>query len=351
MPCENNRLAVSCVNHPLKSLNILNVPSKTVSGFGFAKALIFGEYAVMYGAPGLAVALSPKLTVSLSHIRQDTTTNPLSPASSHDEIVLSHLSPPLTALVTCNDKPFFDPHGNKFGIGSSAARVVALTMAHTTYCRSLHPQSFDQHSINRHALLLNAIRAHRALQNGLGSGIDILASALGGAILAENCPTEPRYLRIPESKLPPFALFTLHRRAPTMPFILAAQKKINDRQMQSLLQQFSELSHSLADCLLHNKKSRFLETMTHYPALLSKWAQVIEMPVLPDAFDELSAIAKNNHIHLKTAGAGGGDLLIAFAAENQADAFEAFTQEANGLCRISRLPFHIAPAHEWFDAL
>lgn len=305
----------------------------------------------MYGAPGLAVALSPKLTVSLSHIRQNTAQNTPSSDFSHDEIVLSHLSPSLTAHVACDDKQFFDNHGNKFGIGSSAARVVALTMAHGIYCRSLPSQSFEHHPIDCQTLLSNAIHAHRALQNGLGSGIDILASALGGAILAENCPTKPRYHRIPESNLPPFALFTLHRRAPTLPFILAAQKKMNDRQTQSLIQQFSELSHSLADCLLHNKKSDFLETMTHYPALLSKWAKWIEMPVLPDTFDTLSAIAQNNHIQLKTAGAGGGDLLIALASENQADAFDAFSQEANGVCRISRLPFHIAPAHEWFDAL
>ena len=329
----------------------MDTPSKTVSGFGFAKALIFGEYAVMYGAPGLAVALSPKLTLSLSHIRQNTIPNAPSPVSAHDEIVLSHLSPPLTAHVTVDDRQFFDHCGNKFGIGSSAARVVALTMAHATYCRSLHPQTSKQNIGSRHTLLLDAIRAHRALQNGLGSGIDILASALGGAILAENCPTQPRYHRIPESNLPPFALFTLHRRAPTLPFILAAQKKMNDAQAQSLLQQFSDLSRTLTDCLLHNKKSYFLETMTHYPALLSKWANVIEMPVLPPSFDALTAIAKNNHIQLKTAGAGGGDPLIAFAPENQTNAFDAFHQEANRVCRISRLPFHIAPAHEWFDAL
>ena len=78
--------------------------------------------------------------------------------------------------ITIDTSAFFDPAtGKKRGLGSSAAATVLLIAA-LLYLAGVDPLH------NRNTLLGVAVRAHRRLQGGRGSGYDIACSTLGGAI-------------------------------------------------------------------------------------------------------------------------------------------------------------------------
>ncbi len=75
--------------------------------------------------------------------------------------------------VSVDTSAFFRPEGSKAGLGSSAASAVAIALL---ICRQA---GVDPGSITRLALSI-ALKGHRAMQGGLGSGYDIYTSMHGG---------------------------------------------------------------------------------------------------------------------------------------------------------------------------
>ena len=75
-----------------------------------------------------------------------------------------------------------------------------------------------------------------------------------------------------------------------------------------------------------------------------KRGECIDMPVIPSDFDIVERLARESGAVVKTAGAGGGDLIIAFA-ETPAN-IDDFAQKL-ALHAISRLPFAIAPERDY----
>ena len=318
-------------------------------GFGYAKALIFGEYAVMYGAPGLVVGLTAKLECRLDEVRI------LSGGASHSDLlcaphgggtrslkdVLGLLpelfsGPFFDARLSICDEAFFDETGTKYGIGSSSAAVVALVDAYLQLCREY---GHDVPDASRRLGI--AVEAHRWLQGGLGSGIDVLASAMGGALWAHHCQDSPHIERISVENLPEMAFFTLHRRAPTSRYIEAAERVRNTTEARRILDEMAQKYWSLSAFARTGRKENFLETLSELPTLLNVWGSCIDMPVLPSEFEALSDCAASCHVVLKTAGAGGGDLLIACALDS-AD-IRRFEQRIERVLPLTRLHVSIAP--------
>lgn len=311
-----------------------------VSGFGYAKALIFGEYAVMYGARGVAVALDAKFEMHLENVRISNESLPLShKLSDARDILTNWLTPGIRAQIDASDRLFFDDLNNKYGIGSSAASVVAAVQAHSRACRALMHIPVDSRKS-----LMRAIDAHRALQNGLGSGIDIAASALGGVVGANNCHEAIQVSRLCADHLPPMGIFTMHRRAATLPFICAAERARGETEAQMILAQMTELYEEMYACVEQAAMRRFIETIPRLLALLRAWGKCIDMPVIPDDFDFIERLACEIGAVVKTAGAGGGDLIIAFAEHR--GIIDELTQRLAPYA-ISRLPFAIAPERDY----
>lgn len=271
---------------------------KVFQGFGYAKALIFGEYAVMHGAHALVVALSPKLyaTVHTSEVLTQSLPDDFSQRLEN----LVQIQFGLCPKFTLQSDEFFDSEHQKLGIGSSAAAVVALLQA-----LSLR--------FHRHFSIQEAIDFHRKLQNGLGSGIDILASALGGIILTHNCPNHPEILRVPEGNLPSIKLLATHHQAPTSHFISAAHALEQSRNYRNIIQELTELCALMAETVKNGDKKSFLEQIEHHTALLYRLGEIIDRPVIPDFFQTLHDMAAEFNVTLKTSGAGGGDIFLAMA--------------------------------------
>ncbi len=271
---------------------------KASQGFGYAKALIFGEYAVMHGAHALVMALSPKLYATV-HPSEVLTQSPPDEFSQQLENLVQ-IQFGFCPKFTLQSDEFFDSEHQKLGIGSSAAAVVALLQA-LSDC------------FHRHFSIQEAIDFHRKLQNGLGSGIDILSSALGGIILAQHCPNHPEILRIPENNLPFITLLATHHQAPTSHFISAAHALDNSRKYLNIIQEMTELCALMAENIKKGDKKSFLEQIEHHTALLYRLGEIIDRPIIPDFFQTLQVLAAEFNVTLKTSGAGGGDIFLAMA--------------------------------------
>jgi phosphomevalonate kinase len=301
-------------------------------GFGYAKALIFGEYAVLHGAPGLVAALSPRLYLSLDHLQwlstrlSETTMERYEDFGKQLQAFLKHFLH-TDAKVSLNMAEFFDTQGQKIGIGSSAAAIVALVDA----WRQSQNIDFDVHL---------AIHMHRALQHGMGSGIDIIASALGGIQLVSHCPDAPQITHIPAEHLPCMAILASHIEAPTKQFVAATQAVSHQKDYQHVISEMTEISQILGQYAQTGKKRDFLEQITVYPALLQKLAGIIDMPVIPQVYNALRPIAQDCGVVLKTSGAGGGDIFLALAENPQN--IETFVAQIPKTSGVTRLDVQIA---------
>ena len=159
------------------------------------KLVLSGEYAVLFGAPAVAVAVNrrARVLVSESDGAHHTVTAPgFAAAAGHFEIrnddfawlegnegfelvevIWNALSPRIAGKLELelDTRSFRDTAtGSKLGIGSSAALAAALAHA-------LAEAGDDAGDASR-----AAFDGHRQFQGGLGSGVDVACSLLGGLV-------------------------------------------------------------------------------------------------------------------------------------------------------------------------
>lgn len=167
------------------------------------KLVLSGEYAVLAGGPALVLALERRARVSiqpggdrwrivsrgfegasdhtLEALAGDAQIAPGDPASvvAHVLRAMTASGIPLTALpagagVEVDSRAGFHA-GTKLGIGTSAAVATAVTAA----CLALAGAELED-------MLDVALAAHRALQGGKGSGLDVAAAYHGGLVRFER---------------------------------------------------------------------------------------------------------------------------------------------------------------------
>lgn len=277
-------------------------------GFGYAKTLIFGEYAVMHGAPGLIMAMPQKM-----HLTLELTPCVSQPESQFAQVLqkqlLNHFG--LLGNIFLDDSQFFDSNHIKYGIGSSAAGVVALCRAAIQAIKP--PSEFS---------LPQAIQIHREIQHGLGSGIDIHASALGGILSVCHCPDHPQYQTVPAHNLPCIAVLAAHHPSLTTDYLTAAKRVESTSEYTHIIAALSDVYASLTQFVNKANHSAFLELIPRIPELLKQLEVIIDRKIIPDGFELLVSIGCEHHVVLKTSGAGGGDILLAMSQNrHQLDSF------------------------------
>jgi len=178
----------------------------TVEASAPAKLVLLGEYAVLEGAPALAVATAQRAQVRIGSAGSGDSrlrARPLSTRElrfrwsaegrlewrgdlqSGERRRLAWLAELLEALarlgwwpagavaLEVDTRAFHADDGTKLGLGSSAALTVALAGAG---CRAAQG-NLDGLTLAR------VVALHRALQGGRGSGVDVAASLLGGVVV------------------------------------------------------------------------------------------------------------------------------------------------------------------------
>jgi phosphomevalonate kinase len=205
----------------------------------------------------------------------------------------------------------------KLGIGSSAAISVALTAA-------------LQRCIGKAPELAVCLAAHRGLQQGTGSGIDIATSWHGGVVLMQ--PTAGAEPTIEQLSWPA----GLHMRpvwtgiAASTPAMLRQLLAYRGRPGQSyanLMAQFRAALDSIRQHWLTGAIVPLQAGLSHYGELLAELDNAASIGIWSDRHRQFQVVAKSLGIGYKPSGAGGGDFGLAFSPD--AASLDQFMREVH----------------------
>jgi phosphomevalonate kinase len=313
------------------------------------KLVLLGEYAVLFGAPAVVAAIGRRAVVRLAPAPDDlwqVEAPGLAPAPASFELgrdgavrwidrelgsasfglvesLLQELAaagtvnvgalPPLA--LTLDTNAFFETVAGarvKLGLGSSAALTVALASALATAASGGELPAADA------SWLQTLVTLHRQVQGGLGSGVDVAASLLGGTIrfrldddrsVVEAAPlTAPDDLRM-------IFLWT-GRAASTGDFLaqLAARRRQRPTEVDNALDGLGESAADGVAAFAAGRTAGFCKAVDRFWMGLERLGEVIAMPILSDEHRRLRRLAVDCGVHYKPSGAGGGDIGVGFAS-------------------------------------
>ncbi len=291
------------------------------------KVVLWGEYAVLAGAPAAVMAVNRYAEVKLTPTTAYTLFSSQgfltpsvykaddqfchAPAAQIAETVLAYLGhnryPDRFSL--CSDTtPFFAEDGRKLGIGSSAALCTATYVA---LCRWLDVT----------ADVPQAIEVHRQLQGGKGSGLDVAAAWHGGVIRYEQ-------LKGSAWAWPERLYWSVIWTGVSATTVSALGN------FQTWRRQAAQDANSNEPRVLDDLKSLCLilfdapsvENMGDYVACLRAFDTAARLNIFTPEHQRLAKIATTHGLVYKPCGAGGGDIGLVCGEDPQAVA--AFTDAA-----------------------
>lgn len=284
------------------------------------KVVLSGEYAVLGGAPAVAMAVDRRAVVTIRPGAGDTLRSS-GVVTKPDPRLLEHVraaagGTPVRGAVHLDTSAFVDSaSGMKLGIGSSAALTVALARA--------------QLPADTPAQRVQAVAsaAHRAFQGGLGSGVDI-ATALAGGLVRFRMGEPPEALAWPNGL----------RSALLWSGVAATTRERLQKQAgaeaQAALRPLIVESGRVAACWAAADAAALLAAYRDYVAALARFGVDRGLGIFDAGHDRLASRAAGAGLVYKPCGAGGGDVGIVLGTD--ADAVEAFgaTAEQHGFMRL-----------------
>lgn len=201
--------------------------------------------------------------------------------------------------ITLDTRAFHVPGGGKLGLGSSAAIIVALIAA---LCAEAG------RPLARHTVFELAQIAHRRLQAGSGSGIDIAAAVHGGVV--GLVPGEEVAVLGWPTGLHWFAAWSGYGAA-TMP-LLRRFNAYRRRQARSAagagpLDQLCEVARAAYAAWQQADAATILRTLEIYGEALNILDATARIGIATRAHRRMAAMAAELGCVYKTSGAGGGD--------------------------------------------
>lgn len=316
------------------------------------KLVLFGEYAVLEGAPALVMAAGPraKATFALAgsnappvwHVHAPTlqlrvaleahegairavggaeVPVPLALAAAilNNIYGLSgHMLP--YGTLTLDTEAFFRG-GTKLGLGSSGAVAVAAWHALAAAAGPLTPMG-PQTTI----ACLRAL--HSASQGGQGSGVDLAASLMGGVVryqLGQTSAVHPEVVG-PLSATHVRGLPGLHilpvwtgQAAVTGPYLqaFAELKDASPEVFWPLCEEMALISRAACELWALGEVTPLLPLVTRAMAAMTALGHAMKLSPVTDVHLQAAAAAKSAGAFYKPSGAGGGDFGLVFAASER----------------------------------
>lgn len=309
------------------------------------KVVLWGEYAVVTGAPALVMAVNRYAACHIQPGHDDWSFEALGHAAPteripHARLVAADPPPPTSAWHTvwhvlhhldCRRLPeggkvrldtrHFQHDGSKLGLGSSAAVCVA---AYGAFSRLLG-QTPD---------FAAASAAHRHLQGGAGSGIDVAAAWYGGTLRFQRRATEPATAEPWELPADLHLTFVwAGRPARTTDHLARFHAWLADDRPDAL-----QALEAAARALFED--ADFWGRLPEYVASLEALDLAAGLGIYSSAHARLRELAIDARVVYKPCGAGGGDLGAAFTPDPAAGARFAQLAAANGFLLV---PLETAP--------
>lgn len=311
------------------------------------KLVLFGEYAVLEGAPALVMATSnraratfevaeasqppawridaPTLGLQLTlHVHDgqlrvaDAGAMPkaLGLAVALVQDVWQHSRGALPPGRLTLDTQAFYSGSLKLGMGSSGAIAVAAwhALAQAAGIATLGPQATVAH--------LRAL--HSAQQGGVGSGVDLAASLMGGIVRYQLAQSSSLYPEVvgPLSATHVRDLPELHilpmwtgRPAATGPFVQAFEqlKKDAPQVFWRSCEEMALISRAACELWALGEVTPLLPLVTRATTAMETLGQALGLDLVTDVHREAARAAAAAGVVYKPSGAGGGDFGLLFA--------------------------------------
>jgi len=294
------------------------------------KAVISGEYAVLIGAPAIAVALDRRAIVNIENATEDNhvvttpgftngswrfSTSDDGEITWHDKLPKSGL-PLVEAAFAMADfdarvaksfsidtRAFADESTRrKFGLGSSAAAITALVAA-------LCELGVQESDVGQAALA-----AHLRFQNGLGSGVDIATSLTGGVIEYRMGDA----VNLVRHSWPEDLFYTiLWSGRPASTHVRIAkfdQLNLHDSTVSALV----EAANNVASVWGGQRAAEICASLRVYTETLHQFDFAHTLGIFAAGHDRLFAASNSSKVLYKPCGAGGGDIGIALSLDSSA---------------------------------
>ena len=260
------------------------------------KLVLSGEYAVLDGAPAVAMAVNRRARVSIEEGAAEPCVQTL--GQSGDTRIVDEVCGALgvacdSCSIVLDTSEFCDPvSGAKLGLGSSAALSAALVSALA-----------EQYRI--HGKLRQAAHdAHRALQNGVGSGVDVACALDGGLLRFTMHGTRAERLAWPEGLY--YAVLWSGVPASTADGITEFLRSKPRLARQALY----DASQRMAEAWAQTDANEILVEYQCYVTALRQFDDELGLAVFAAGHSNLSDAAKEQGLVYKPCGAGGGDVGI-----------------------------------------
>ncbi len=297
------------------------------------KLFLTGEYAVLHGAPALVAAVDRRVRVQVMlgdadglvveslaegcSVLRDPIHEPL-PAGDAGAVLAAIRAVGADRVRVAHvvvDSRLFLIGERKLGLGRSAATLAAATVA---LLGGRPPE-----------LLPTALAANALLQDGQGSGADVVAAVEGGVVEVRRGGTAPIVTR---RQLPP-GLHLLAgwtgTPAPTAP--LLARFAASAGRAPRVLEALCEVAEGGADAVARGDLEALLASVRRSAELLDRLGEEVGIPIVTPALRRLVSSAARVGAAAKPSGAGAGDCGIAFATSPRQAAEVALAWRREGI--------------------
>ena len=296
------------------------------------KIILCGEYAVLDGAPAVCMAINKRARAEVADAGADFQTVRTSGYIDGEWKFLARedgtfewigTEPPEGSLdllhevwttmgiegkfdIDLDSVAFLDPvRRTKLGLGSSAALTVALATA------------FSNVTNRTSVAATAAAEAHRRLQYGRGSGVDIAASLAGGVIeyrMQDSGVCRP----IPWPAGLQYAVLWSGRSASTSEKLKVLDEGRRSGRAGSSTASLCDASESTAKCWSAGDRTELLRALHNYVDALMQFDVDHDLGIFDAGHRELTKAAAKRKLVYKPCGAGGGDTGIVFADDSRA---------------------------------
>jgi len=302
------------------------------------KLFLLGEYAVLHGGLALVAAVDRYVEAELREDREGYKTlgadlDSRLPIQVLDVAECAELLHGLTVDVSA----VFEGD-SKLGFGSSAASCVAIL-------RAARPDLADG------AVFAIADHAHRAHQNGRGSGADVAAATFGG-LLSYRLAAEwaeypwigepPRFSEANPVELPydiRIEAFWLGHPASSSELSGQVAKHLERPDVRATLASIAAAASLGINACTDGDAGLFLTALDSGDALMERLGDQTGAPIIIEGHRTLRKLAKEFGLVAKASGAGGGDFSI--VAGRKSARWLRFTTEATA-AGLVHYPVHIA---------
>ncbi len=304
------------------------------------KAFLIGEYAVLEGVPAVVTAVDVRAVAHDGDGPERTAVSELTLAAhAHVRDHLASLTDraaihTIGALPGVESGPFARG-ARKLGFGSSAAVTAAVVGFH------LVEAGHDLTQDSTRALALELARAAHHQAQGGGSGGDVAAAVLGGSL---RFTRDASPVALPHPTWLHVGFVDVGAPAVTSSFVsqIRAAAEHDRPAYARAIDLLSAASESFQSGYVHTSVDFGLSAIRlgvqHHNEGLAALQALSGAPILSPAITDVLTLASEMGLAAKPSGAGGGDLVVVFAASQGAlDIFGERLSRAHGLHLLGRL--------------